>query len=44
MFDAVENEQEFENALTDLTAFSDLEDDTVFAKEASLNEIVEIPF
>ena len=44
MFHAVECEQQFENALTALTAYSEREDDAVFAKETSLNETVEVPF
>ena len=44
MFDAVEDEQLFENVLTALTKCAELEDDAVWAKEASLNESVEVPF
>ncbi|GFQ85931.1 hypothetical protein TNCT_622081 [Trichonephila clavata] len=37
VLDAVEDEQQFENALTALTACSECKDDAVFAKEESLN-------
>ncbi|GFR12007.1 hypothetical protein TNCT_614681 [Trichonephila clavata] len=44
VFDAVEDEQEFENVLPALTACSDREYRTIFAKEASLNETIEVSF
>ncbi|GFY61323.1 hypothetical protein TNIN_370521 [Trichonephila inaurata madagascariensis] len=40
LFDVVEGE----NSLTVLTACSERKDDAVFAKEASLNETVEVSF
>ncbi|GFT15562.1 uncharacterized protein NPIL_695101 [Nephila pilipes] len=44
VFDAVEDEQYFENALTALAACPQSKDDAVIAKEASLNETVEVVF
>ncbi|GFS85444.1 uncharacterized protein NPIL_540661 [Nephila pilipes] len=44
VFHAVENEQQFENALTVLTACSKCEHDAVISKEASLNGTVDLPF
>ena len=43
VFDAVEDEQQFRNALATLTACSEREGDALFAKEAFLNETVEVP-
>ena len=44
MFNAVEDEQQFEDFLTVLTACSEHKNVAVFAKEAPLNETVEVPF
>ncbi|GFT01715.1 hypothetical protein NPIL_318191 [Nephila pilipes] len=44
MFDAAEDEYQFENASTALTLCSESEDDAVIVKEISLNETVEVPF
>ncbi|GFY56339.1 hypothetical protein TNIN_93421 [Trichonephila inaurata madagascariensis] len=40
----LQDEQKFENALIALTACSERKDDTVYAKEASSNETVEVSF
>lgn len=41
---SVEEEEQFENALSVLTAYSKLDDDAVLAKKACLNQIAKVPF